>query len=153
MYEESLRNPLIIKWPGIANPGFRQPAMVQNIDYAPTLLEAAGIRIPPEVQGESLVPLLKGTRPANWRKIILYTYYGRGAHAVASHRGVRNDRYKLIHFHTKGEWEFFDLEKDPLEMKSEYDTPQYAEIIDGMKRELNRLMAEVGLDPESADSV
>jgi len=152
MYEESLRNPLIIKWPGVTKPGSRQTALVQNIDYAPTLLQAAGIRIPPETQGESLVPLLKGNSPDNWRKSILYTYYGRGAHAVASHRGVRNDRYKLIHFHTKDEWEFFDLEKDPLEMKSEYDNPQYAEIIDGMKRELNRLMAEFELDPESADS-
>jgi arylsulfatase A-like enzyme len=152
MYEESLRNPLIIKWPGVTKPGSRQTALVQNIDYAPTLLEAVGIRIPPEAQGESLVPLLKGNSPDNWRKSILYTYYGRGAHAVASHRGVRNDRYKLIHFHTKDEWEFFDLEKDPLEMKSEYDNPQYAEIIDGMKRELNRLMAEFELDPESADS-
>ncbi len=150
MYEESLRNPLIVKWPGVTKPGSRQTALVQNIDYAPTLLEAAGIGIAPEIQGESLVLLLKGESPENWRDSILYTYYGRGAHAVASHRGVRNDRYKLIHFHTKDEWEFFDLKKDPLEMKSEYGNPPYSEIIGSMKRELSRLMAESDLAPEAA---
>jgi len=153
MYEESLRNPLIVKWPGVTQPGSRCGALVQNIDYAPTLLNAAGLEAPPEVQGKSLAPLLKGEQPKDWRKSILYTYYERGVHAVAPHRGVRNNRYKLIHFYTKDEWEFFDLEKDSLEMKSEYGNPQYGDIIDGMKRELKRLMAEHKLDPESADSV
>ena len=152
MYEESLRNPLIVRWPGVTEPGSRCDELVQNIDYAPTLLDAAGLDTPPDVQGKSLAPLLKGNSPEEWRKSILYTYYGRGAHAVASHRGVRNDRYKLIHFHTKDEWEFFDLEKDPLEMKSEYDNPQYEAIIEDMKRELSRLMAEFKLEPEAAHS-
>jgi arylsulfatase A-like enzyme len=146
MYEESLRNPLIIKWPGVTKPGTQCKELVQNIDYAPTILDAAGAKAPDEVQGESLAPLLKGETPDDWRKSILYTYYGRGAHAVASHRGVRNDRYKLIEFHTKGEWEFYDLKNDPLEMKSEYNNPKYATIIKEMKQELKRLMKENKLE-------
>ena len=141
MYEESLRNPLIVKWPGVVKPGSRCEALVQNIDYTPTILEAAHAPVPPAVQGKSLVPLLRGRTPKDWRKTILYTYYGRGAHAVASHRGVRNRRYKLIEFHTKGEWEFYDLEKDPLEMNSVYDRPEYADIIRDLKKELARLMS------------
>jgi arylsulfatase A-like enzyme len=141
MYEESLRNPLIVKWPVVVKPGTRRPELVQNIDYAPTILEAARVPVPQEVQGRSLVPLLKGRTPDDWRETILYTYYGRGAHAVASHRGVRNRRYKLIEFHTKGEWEFYDLEKDPLEMNSLYGRPEYADIIADLKEELSRLMS------------
>lgn len=140
MYEESLRAPLIIKYPGVATPGSRRPEIVQNIDYAPTLLDAAGIETPDEVQGESLMPLVKGQTPDDWRQSLLYTYYEQGVHAVARHRGVRNDRYKLIEFYDKGEWEFYDLEKDPLEMNSEYENPEYADIIQSMKAELKRLM-------------
>lgn len=145
MYEESLRNPLIIKWPKVTKPGTRCKEMVQNIDYAPTILEAAGIKTPKEVQGKSLLPLLKGKTPKDWRKSILYTYYGKDIHAVISHRGVRNARYKLIEFYTKGEWEFYDLHKDPLEMNSEYDNPKYEKIISDMKRELKKLMANYQL--------
>ncbi|MDP8244891.1 MAG: sulfatase [Candidatus Hinthialibacter antarcticus] len=145
MYEESLRNPLIVKWPSVAKAGTKCDAIVQNIDYASTILEAAGATIPDEVQGESLVPLLKGETPDDWRNSLLYTYYEIGVHAVAQHRGVRNARYKLIEFYTTGEWEFFDLQKDPLEMKSEYNNPDYASIISEMKHELKRLMNEYEL--------
>jgi len=146
MYEESLRNPLIIKWPNVTTPGTRRKEMVQNIDYAPTFLEAAGIEIPQQVQGKSLVPLLKGKPPKEWRKSILYTYYGEKTHAVAAHRGVRNKRYKLIEFYTKGEWEFYDLRKDPLEMNSEYGNPKYEKIINNMKQELKKLMTHFSLE-------
>lgn len=145
MYEESLRNPLIVKWPGVTKPGTRCKEMVQNIDYAPTILEAAGITIPKEVQGKSLRPLLKGKTPKDWRESILYTYYGKDIHAVISHRGVRNTRYKLIEFYTKGEWEFYDLHKDPLEMNSAYNNAEYEEIISDMKQELKKLMTEYQL--------
>jgi arylsulfatase A-like enzyme len=141
MYEESLRNPLIIKWPKVTAPGTRCKEMVQNIDYAPTILEAAGIGVPQQVQGVSLVPLLKGKSPKDWRKSILYTYYGETIHAVAAHRGVRNERYKLIEFYTRGEWEFYDLQKDPLEMNSEYNNPRYERIIIDMKQELKKMMS------------
>jgi len=150
MYEESFRNPLIVKWPGVTKPGTRRTELVQNIDYAPTFLEAADASIPAEVQGQSLVSLLEDKPPADWRSSLLYTYYERGVHAVAPHRGVRNARYKLIEFYTKGEWEFYDLEKDPLEMNSEYDNQEYAETIRGMKEELKRLMAHYQLKPESS---
>ena len=140
MYEESLRNPLIIKWPNVTTPGTSCKEMVQNIDYTPTILEAAGIKVPKQVQGNSLVPLLEGKSPKDWRKSILYTYYEKGIHAVPPHRGIRNHRYKLIEFHTKGEWEFYDLQKDPLEMRSEYDNPEYENTINDMKQELEKLM-------------
>lgn len=148
MYEESLRNPLIIKWPGVIDEGSCCTELVQNIDYSPTLLEAAGVKSPEDVQGKSLMPLLKGKDSLKKRENILYTYYGRGAHAVASHRGVRNDRYKLIEFHTKGEWEFYDLETDPTEMTSQYTNPQYSDIIARMKRDLKQLMKEYDLKPD-----
>jgi arylsulfatase A-like enzyme len=146
MYEESLRNPLIIKWPKVTKAGRRCREMVQNIDYAPTLLEAAGIEVPQQVQGVSLVPLLKGKSPKEWRKSILYTYYGEEIHAVAAHRGVRNKRYKLIEFYTKGEWEFYDLQKDPLEMNSQYSNPRYEKIIRDMKQMLKTLMADYQIE-------
>jgi arylsulfatase A-like enzyme len=141
MYEESLRNPLIVKWPKVTKPGTRCKEIVQNIDYAPTILEAAGIEVPQQVQGVSLVPLLKGKSPKDWRKSILYTYYGEKIHAVAAHRGVRNERYKLIEFYTRGEWEFYDLKKDPMEMNSEYSNPKYEKMIGDMKQELEKLMS------------
>jgi arylsulfatase A-like enzyme len=139
MYEESLRNPLLMKWPGFIMPGTRCEKMVQNIDYAPTILEAAGIKIPRDVQGDSLVPLMKGESPKDWRKSILYTYYEKGIHAVPPHRGIRNERYKLIEFYTKDEWEFYDLQKDPLEMNSQYNNSEYQDIISDMKQELKRI--------------
>ena len=148
MYEESLRNPLIIKWPGVTNPGSTCREMVQNIDYAPTLLDISGIDSLEPIQGKSLVPLLKGEHPKDWRTSILYTYYEEGIHSVAPHRGIRNEQYKLIEFYGKGEWEFYDLKKDPLEMKSEYDNPEYEEIISDMKRELKKLMDGYKLDSD-----
>lgn len=150
MYEESLRNPLIIKWPGVAVPGLRCAEMVQNIDYAPTLLEAAGAAAPPEVQGRSLVPLLKGNHPKNWRNSILYTYYEENIHAVTRHRGVRNNRFKLIEFYTKNEWEFYDLQNDPLEMRNECGNPDYRKIIADMKAELRRLMQKYQLNVDGS---
>jgi arylsulfatase A-like enzyme len=146
MYEESLHNPLIIKWPGTTRRGLRCEEMVQNIDYAPTLLEAAGVEIPPEIQGQSLVPLLKGKSPNGWRKSILYTYYEASMHAVKKHRGIRTKRYKLIEFYTIKEWEFYDLQKDPLEMHSEYNNPEYQDIIADMKQEMEGLMVKYHLD-------
>lgn len=150
MYEESLRNPLIIKWPDVTKPGSKCREMVQNIDYAPTLLEAAGIEVPQKVQGKSLVPLLKGKCPKDWRTSILYTYYEEGIHRVARHRGIRNERYKLIEFYTTGEWEFYDLKKDPLEMKSEYNNPEYEKVIIAFKHELKALMEKYQLDPHAS---
>ncbi len=140
MYEESLHMPLIIKWPGVVKPGSVNMDMVQNLDYAETFLDIAGLKIPQEMQGQSLMPLLEGKTPDDWRKSIYYHYYEYpGAHAVQKHYGVRTERYKLINYYELGEKEMFDLKTDPQEMKSVYNDPEYAEIQTQLEQELARL--------------
>ncbi len=143
IYEESLRTPLVARWPGVIKPGSETDLMVQNLDCAETFLDIAGAEIPNDMQGMSLEPLLRGERPGNWRESIYYHYYeGEGkVHNVYKHYGVRTPRYKLAYFYTLGEWEFYDLEKDPHEMRSEYNNPEYAEEVAGLKAELARLRA------------
>jgi N-acetylglucosamine-6-sulfatase len=144
MFEESLAMPFLIRWPGVVKPGVRSTALIQNIDYAPTFLQAAGVEIPQDIQGSSLVPVLKnaGTAPAGWRKAIYYFYSGEGTHRVAAHNGVRNDRYKLFYLPKTDEWQLFDLEKDPQEMRSVHDDPAYANVLDGMKAIYRELLAK-----------
>jgi arylsulfatase A-like enzyme len=154
MYEESLRMPFVARWPARIPPGTRVPRMIQNIDYAPTFLEAAGLPIPDDIQGESLLPLMQGRDPDTWRESIYYHYYEFPAvHMVARHYGVRTDRYKLIHYYQTGEWELFDLERDPLELSSVYGEPSYAPVVEELRSELIRLrdlyQDETG-DPPSA---
>lgn len=142
MYEESLRMPFIVRWPGKVRPGSVNTDFVQNLDFAPTFLEAASVDVPADMQGRSLVPLLEGRTPADWRKSIYYHYYEfPGYHSVRKHYGVRTDRHKLIHFYEIGEWEMYDLGKDPHELKSVYDDPAYAAIRAELERELRRLQA------------
>lgn len=140
IYEESLRTPLIIRWPGVAEPGSENADMVSNLDWAPTMLDMAGVEVPDDIQGRSLVPLLKDRTPDDWRDSVYYHYYEYpGVHMVQRHYGVRTDRYKLAHFYELGEWELFDLEEDPHELTSVYDDPDYAEVQQKMKQELRRL--------------
>ncbi|QDT33281.1 sulfatase family protein [Thalassoglobus polymorphus] len=140
MYEESMKMPFICKWPGVTQPGSINKDLIQNIDYAETFLEIAGAEIPDDMQGRSIVPLLKGETPKDWRDSIYYHYYEYpSVHMVAKHNGVRTDRYKLIQFYQFGEWEFYDLEKDPDELQNEYNNPQYAKEIAQLKEELARL--------------
>ncbi|MBR9997314.1 MAG: sulfatase [Cyclobacteriaceae bacterium] len=139
MYEEALQMPLLMRWPGKIFPGTRIQGMVQNIDYAPTLLDIAGLEIPEEMQGRSFVPILDEVPPDDWRKSIYYHYYEHGGHGVPRHEGVRSQRYKLINYYTDNVWEFFDLEKDPDEMQSVYNDPYYEVEIRSMKEELLRL--------------
>ncbi|MBI2424265.1 MAG: sulfatase [Candidatus Hydrogenedentes bacterium] len=143
IYEESLRTPLLARWPGVIVPGSEAQAMVQNLDCAETFLEIAGVPAPENMQGQSFVPIMKGERPGDWRKSLYYHYYeGEGqVHNVYRHYGVRTERYKLAHFYTLGEWEFYDLEKDPQEMKNEYANPDYSEQVAELKVELDRLRA------------
>jgi N-acetylglucosamine-6-sulfatase len=149
MFEESLAMPFLIRWPGVVKPGVRSKALIQNIDYAPTFLDAAGVEIPQDIQGRSLVPLLKnaGTAPADWRKAIYYFYSGEGTHRVAAHNGVRNDRYKLFYLPKTDEWQLFDLEKDPQEMRSVHDDPAYADVLDEMKAIHRELLAKYQVTP------
>lgn len=140
MYEESFRNPLIVKWPGVTKAGSRVSPMVQNIDYAPTLLDIAGIEVPDAVQGESFKEILEGKTPKNWRKELLYTYYENGGHGVPRHYGIRGERYKLIRFPADDIWEFYDLKTDPSEMKNIYGNVEYAGLIREMKTDLDGLI-------------
>ena len=139
MYEESLRFPLIMRWPGVIGPGAEDRHLVQNLDLAPTFLDMAGVDIPDRVQGRSLLPLLRGREPVAWRDAIFYEYYEHGAHGVPRQHGVRTDRYKLIHYPTTGERELFDLREDPHELQSVHDNPAYANVLDRMERRLTEL--------------
>ena len=116
---------------------------MQNIDFAPTMLDMAGIEIPLDMQGVSLLPLLKSDRaPRDWRKSLYYHYYEfPGVHAVRPHYGVKMGRYKLIHFYGEeiDEWELFDLESDPLEMNNIYGEPGNEALVKELKAELKRL--------------
>lgn len=139
MYEESLKMPLIVKWPGVTK-GTRNTDLVQNLDYGETFLDIAGLEIPSDMQGRSLVPILKGETPADWRKGIYYHYYEYpSVHMVARHYGIRTDRYKLIRFYQFDEWEFYDLEKDPEELTNQYNNAAYADVISTMKKDLDAL--------------
>ncbi len=140
MYEESLRSPLVVRWPKHIKPGSKSDRIVMNLDFAETFLDAAGARIPDDMQGASLVPILEGRTPNDWRKGMYYRYYEYPAvHSVHKHYGVRTARHKLIFFHELGEWELYDLEKDPREMKSVYGDPRYAGVVQQLKAELKRL--------------
>ena len=122
MYEESLMMPLIVKWPGVTKAGSRSKQMVQNLDYAQTFLQMAGANIPANMQGKSLVPILKNGRAENWRDSIYYHYYEYpSVHMIPRHYGIRTERYKLIHFYQFGnEWEMYDLKEDPDELTNIY---------------------------------
>jgi len=140
MYEESLRMPLMIRWPGTTKPGTVNHDLVSNLDFAETLLEVAGVAVPPDMQGRSLVPLLVGQAPGDWRQSHYYHYYEFPAvHSVPRHYGVRTARHKLIYFYQLNEWELYDLEKDPREMHNVYDEPRYAGVVRELKTELDRL--------------
>ncbi len=149
MYEESLKMPFIAKWPGVTKPGSRNEKMIQNLDYAETFLEMAGAEIPSDMQGLSLVPLLKGEQPADWRKSIYYHYYEYpSVHMVPRHYGVRTETHKLIYFYQFDEWEMYDLVKDPDELTNEYDNPEYADKVAELKTELERLRKEYDDDSD-----
>ncbi|MSR66818.1 MAG: DUF4976 domain-containing protein [Pedosphaera sp.] len=151
MYEESFRTPLLVRWPGVVKPGSVTQDIVANIDLAETILDAAGAPIPADMQGRSFVPLLKGQRPADWRKSFYYHYYEfPQPHRVQPHYGVTTDRYKLIHFYNIKEWELYDLQKDPGEMKSVYADPAYAKTVVEMKAELVRQQKQLGDDKPDA---
>ena len=140
MYEECLRMPFLIRYPGKIKPGSTADAMTLNIDFAPTLLDFAGLKAPPEVQGRSFRSILEGNPPADWRKSMYYRYYHYPEHhRVQPHYGVRTERYKLIFFNRINQWELFDLEKDPHEVKNVYADASYQPLVKELKAELNRL--------------
>ncbi len=148
MYEESMRTPLIMRLPD----GFSRRGditeLVQNIDYAPTFLELAGAAVPDDIQGLSLVPLLKGEHPDDWRTALYYHFYEYPAeHMVKRHYGIRTDRYKLIHFYNDiDEWELYDMQNDPHELDNLYGKEGYDELTAELKSRLLSLQEQYG-DP------
>ncbi len=151
MYEESLLMPLVIKWPGVTAPGSVNTDLVQNLDYAETFLDIAQTDIPDDMQGRSLVPLLRGETPDDWRKSIYYHYHEfPSVHMVARHNGIRTGRYKLIHFYQFDEWEFYDLEKDPDEIQNEYGNPDYADVVESLRGNLEQLRSHYGDETDTS---
>ena len=138
MYEESLMMPLIVKWPGVTKPDSRSVQMVQNLDYAQTFLEMAGAEIPSNMQGRSLVPILKNGKADDWRKSIYYHYYEYpSVHMIPRHYGIRTERYKLIHFYQFGnEWEMYDLKEDPDELTNIYGKADKKSLQKDLKEQL-----------------
>ena len=138
MYNESFKTPLLIKWPHVITPNTTEDEMVQNLDFAQTFLEAAGVQAPNEMQGESLIPLLKGQKEAWERDAVYYHYYEYPAeHAVKRHYGVATKEYKLIHFYYDVDvWELYDLTKDSQELTNVYANPDYSEVVEKMKAKL-----------------
>ncbi len=145
MYEESFRSPLLMRWPGKIKPASRISALVQNIDLAPTFLTAAGLGVPDEIHGRALQPLFADAIPADWRKDILYTYYdggtpeARGSYNMPRHMGVRDSRYKLIHFYDYDAWEMYDLKEDPRELSNRFSDPAYQDEVAQLKQRLEDL--------------
>ncbi len=162
MYEESLRMPFLIRYPGSLRSGTVNDDIILNIDFAPTFLDFAGGRAPAEMQGRSFRQNLSGHTPKNWRTAMYYRYWMHNAdHLVPAHYGIRTKRWKLIYYYgrtlgmsgargpelPRPEWELFDIEKDPREMHNLYDEPQYAEVIKELKAEMDRLQKEAGDTP------
>jgi arylsulfatase A-like enzyme len=111
MYEESLRMPFLVRWPKHIKAGTANDKMILNVDFAPTLLEAAGLKVPSDMQGRSILPLLRGQPPKDWRTAMYYRYYHYPQdHRVQPHYGLRTTRYKLVYFNKINQWELFDLQ-------------------------------------------
>jgi arylsulfatase A-like enzyme len=155
MFEESYRTPLLIRWPGTTKPGSINKDLVSNLDFAETILDMAGVKIPSDMQGLSMVPVLKGKTPASWRKEHYYHYYEYPAvHSVKRHYGISTERYKLIHYYYDiDEWELFDLKSDPQEMKNVYNNPAYTSIKTDLHKRLEKLMVKYKDSEELAKSL
>ncbi len=151
MYEESFRTPLLIRYPKEIKPGTKIDKLVQNLDFAPTFLDYANIEIPAEMQGESFRKLVSG-ETGEWRDAVYYTYYEYPAeHMVKRHYGVATERYKLMHFYYDiDEWEMYDLQTDPQEMKNIYNDPAYSDVQKMLHGKLAELRTKYG-DSEEND--
>jgi len=161
MYEESLKMPLLIRYPEKVKPKSINKDIVLNVDFASTFLELAGLPVPETFQGRSFLPLLEGKTPSDWRKEMYYRYWThRGGHNVFAHYGIRNRRYKLIYYYADGlnfpwnskekdkeEWELFDLEKDPFELNNVYYDSKYSEVVNDLKQKMEDIQKEIGETP------
>ena len=146
IFQESARTPLLVRWPGVAKAGGVSRKIVSNLDLAETFLQAAGTAVPDRMQGRSLIPLLRGENPGDWRTAFYYHYYEYPAwHRVRPHYGVITDRYTLAHFYAPDVdyWELFDREKDPAEMQSVFNRPAYTKVQANLMQEVTRLRKEL----------
>ena len=141
MHEPSIRTPMLVRYPRMIRAGTTSNRMVLNLDIAPTFLELAGLQIPKEMQGQSMVPLFQGHDPANWRKDWLYEYYEYPVpHKVKPHRGVRTERYKLIHYYEPPEeFELYDLHADPGELHNLYGDPSHSALVPQLRQRIDEL--------------
>lgn len=145
MYEPSIKMPFLVRWPGVIRPGSVQDALAINPDFAPTFLATAGLPVPDDMQGRSLLPLFKGERPADWRTSFYYRYYhDPGHHNTRAHYGVRTETHKLIYYWAKDQWELFDLRNDPQELRNLYLEPAQQTLVATLKTELYRLKSQLG---------
>ena len=152
MYEESFRTPLLMRYPKEIKAGTKIDKLVQNLDFAPTFLDYAGVTVPAEMQGLSFRKLVSG-RSSGWRDAVYYTYYEfPSVHMVKRHYGVATDRYKLMHFYYDiDEWEMYDLQTDPSEMKNIYNNPEYKEVREMLHKRLEDLRKQYGDSDEMND--
>jgi len=152
MYEESIKMPFLVRWPGVTKAGSTQPAIALNVDLAQTFLDIAGAPQPADMQGRSIVPLMRGAAPADWRTSWYYRYYhDPGDHNTRAHYGVGTLTHKLICFWKSDQWELYDLVHDPAEMHNIYGDPAQAETVAALKKELFRLKKELRDDDQFAD--
>lgn len=146
MFDESLRTPCIIRWPGVVEPDTYNEDIVSQLDFASTFVDVAGIKPPADLQGRSLVPLLEGKTPDDWRKTFYYHYYEYpGWHYVRRHYGVTDGRFKLIYFYEPDvdQWELYDLHNDRDEVQNLFENPAYASVRQRLSAELARLRKEL----------
>ena len=155
MYNESFKTAFIVRWPGHVKSGSVNGDIVSNLDFAETFLDAAGVAIPADMQGRSLVPVLEGRTPADWRKSFYYHYYEYpSVHMVKKHEGVYDGRFKLIHFYDDiDEWELYDLENDPNELANAYSRPENATEVARLAAELQRHKTELAVPPVTVNTV
>ncbi|CAN5183188.1 sulfatase [soil metagenome] len=142
MYEESFRTPMVMRYPGVVKPGTINDDLVMNLDIAPTVLQAAGVALPNDMQGKSFLPLLTN-KNVKGRAAMYYHYYENGEHSVSPHFGIRTKRYKLIRFYERvNSWEFYDLQKDPNEMNNVFGKKGYEKITADLRKQLDKLIAQ-----------
>lgn len=154
MYEEALRMPFVVRWPGTIKPGSVSKAICTNCDFAPTFLQLAGQATPGDMQGRSQFPLWQGHVPPDWRHAMYYRYYhDPGDHNTRAHYGIRTETHKLIYFWKKDQWECYDLRKDPMEMHNIYNDPSAQKTVAALKQQLFALKKEVGDDDQFASEL
>jgi arylsulfatase A-like enzyme len=152
MYEESIRMPFLVRWPAGITPGTRSDAIALNVDFAPTFLDVAGLPPSADMQGRSLLSVLRGRTPADWRISMYYRYYhDPGSHNPRAHYGVGTRTHKLIYFWKKDQWELFDLVNDPYELHNLYGEPGQDALTAALKAELARVKRAVRDDDQLAD--